>query len=55
MDDFKKANTYLATRIDWNVPQYIKRRKGDGELVRRHARRKLKLATLREAKEAHHD
>lgn len=42
MDIFKEANNKEATAIDWNCPQYVKRGKGDGEMLRRLARHKLK-------------
>lgn len=42
MDDFKKANQVDVTAIDYNVPQYVKRCKGDGKKLRKLARTRLK-------------
>lgn len=42
MDVFKQTNNVLATAWDWNCPKYVKRCRGDGKLLRRYARRKLK-------------
>lgn len=41
-DKFKRANQNDVTSIDYNVPQYVKRGKGDGKMLRRLARRRLK-------------
>lgn len=41
MNIFKEANTILATVLDWNA-KCVKRTKGDGDKIRRYARRKLK-------------
>lgn len=48
MDLFKRKMNKDATAIDWNVPQYVKRTKGDTAKLHRLARRRLK----RELKEA---
>lgn len=42
IDDFKKENVVLATSLDYNAPQYVTRSKGDGKMLRRYARRKIK-------------
>ena len=42
MDKFKEANVTLATAWDWNAPKTVTRTKGDGDKLRRYARRKLK-------------
>lgn len=42
MDVFKQANVKIATAWDWNCPRFVKRTQGDGKLLRRYSRRKLK-------------
>ena len=48
MDDFKRANVVDVTALDYNVPQLVKRTKGDGEKLRRLARRRLKQKDKKE-------
>ena len=50
-DDFKRANQVDVTAIDYNVPQYVKRGKGDGKMLRRLARRRLKQELTKESRE----
>lgn len=55
MDEFKKKNVNLATSLDYNAPRYVKRSKGDGKLIRRYARRKLKQENKRFIEELNED
>ena len=48
MDVFKQTNNMLATAWDWNCPNCAKRTRGDGKLLRRYARRKLKQRLSKE-------
>lgn len=51
---FKAACAKLATAWDWNA-KCVKRNKGDGEKLRRYARRKIKMNDLADLKkEADH-
>ena len=42
MDLFKRKNSKTATSWDWNVPQIVKRCKGDTQKLHKLSRRKLK-------------
>ena len=42
MDDFKKANIKQVNIMDYNCPRYCRRRKNDGNMLRRLARRRLR-------------
>lgn len=42
MDLFKRKNNKMATALDWNCPKYVKRTKGDTQILHRLSRRKLK-------------
>lgn len=48
MDDFKRKNMKLATVLDWNCSRYVKRNKGDTQLLHRYSRRKLKQEIIKE-------
>ena len=54
MDVFKRTNIKLATSWDWNVPQIVKRKKGDTAKLHRYSRRKLKQK-LKEGKEDNYE
>lgn len=41
-DVFKVTGMKLATSLDWNAKKYVKRCKGDTELIHRYSRRKMK-------------
>jgi hypothetical protein len=51
MDKFKATNIVLATSWDWNAKRVVKRAKGDGDKLRRYARRKLKQKDNEESQE----
>lgn len=48
MDKFKEKNQKEIDWVDYDVPQYVKRAKGDGERFRRLARRRLKQELRKE-------
>ena len=50
MDDFKRANIVDVTSLDYNVPQYVKRSKGDGQRLRQLARSRLKKQLKKDIK-----
>jgi hypothetical protein len=50
MDLFKKTNNKEATSWDWNVPQIVKRFKGDTQRLHRLSRRRLKRELRKESK-----
>lgn len=47
-DYFKRLSSNIATSLDWNVPKFVKRHKGDGELIRRQTRRRDKQIVRKE-------
>ena len=42
MDLFKKAGIKLATSLDWNCKDIVKRKKGDTQKIHQNARNNLK-------------
>lgn len=48
MDGFKRANSVDVTALDYNVPQLVKRAKGDGKKLRRLARHRMKQEDKKE-------
>lgn len=52
MNLWKRTNVNLATSLDWNANHVVERDKGDGKLIRRYARRKLKQELRKEQKES---
>ena len=48
MDKFKEMNQIDVDSIDYNVPQYTQRRKGDGQMLRQLARHRLKQELRKE-------
>jgi len=51
MDDFKKANMNQVDGMDYNCPRYCKRRKNDGNILRRLARKRLKQKLKKEIRD----
>ena len=51
MDIFKRANQIDVDSIDYNVPQIVKRNKGDGQRLRQLARTRLKDKLRKELQE----
>lgn len=50
MDIFKEMNITEATAMDWNVPQIVKRAKGDTRRLHKKSRAKLKHVLIKELK-----
>ena len=42
MDNFKRKSNKEATSWDWNIPKYVKRYKGDTQILHKLSRRRLK-------------
>ena len=52
MDNFKRKSNKEATSWDWNIPKYVKRYKGNTQILHRLSRRRLKRELKREVKES---